>query len=61
MINNPFFNRMATLRDTSHGSRSVALNKVFIELEPNLSGCIEEISEKILKSLITLIMKDYMD
>jgi hypothetical protein len=52
---------MTILRSSIHGSSSVAQKKVFIELEPNLSSCIEEISEKILKSLITLIMKDYMD
>jgi hypothetical protein len=52
---------MTILRSSIHGSRSVAKNKVFIELEPNLSSFIEEVSEKILKSLIILIMKDYMD
>jgi hypothetical protein len=47
---------MTILRSSSHGSRSVPLNRVFIELEPNLSSCIETLAKREYKKALNTIL-----
>ena len=49
------------MRSSSHGSRSVALNKVFIELEPNLSSCIETLAKREYRKILSTLLKTGME
>lgn len=45
------------MRSSIHGSGSVAQNKVFIELGPNLSSCIETLAKKEYEKVLSTILR----
>jgi hypothetical protein len=48
---------MMILRSSIHGSRNVVLSKVFIELEPTLSSCIETLAKREYEKALNTILR----
>jgi hypothetical protein len=48
---------MTILRSSIHGSKSATLNRVFIELEPTLSSCIETLAKREYEKVLTTILR----
>lgn len=45
------------MRSSIHGSRNVVLSKVFIELEPNLSSCVETLAKREYEKALNTILR----